>query len=329
MRTLIHSIAAGIVFAAADSASGPASGNADQANQDTPTTTTTTGNADSGATSATATLISIITDPKQIESIKDFIPDRKTFATPEEAVAALTDAAGKTSNFFGLPVAIAGMNPDNTLNTDAYKGALATLATVGARVKDAKGKALIGIRGIVMFPIPTVETFLAAGESGANFVAKVIEKEAALMAFRPLRDPATHEAFIRAVGEVPTTVDNYLTENARTGGGGDATFDALWKDLRDSLKVNYDALVRQLPTKAEVVKCIRSASYANETQPALESRGIFVKLANMVIKGAAKAQPTPLDTTGISDWLAGRDTLNLGTGKPTADDLAALDALDF
>jgi len=276
-----------------------------------------------------ATLIKVITDAKQIEAIKEHIPDRKTYATVAAAIDALNKASEATQSFYGLPLAIAGMKDDGSIDEAHYEGALATVATVGARVKLANGKAVVGIRGIVLFPIPTVETFLSAGEAGASFVAKVLEKEAALMAFRPLRDPATHEAFIRAAGDVPTTVETYLAENVRSGGGTDDTFDALWRDLRESLKVNYEALVRQLPTKGEVAKCMRSKSYAVETQPALESRGIFVRLAKMLIKGAKEAEPAPLDTTGVEAWLAGRDELNLGTGKPTADDLAALDALDF
>lgn len=285
--------------------------------------------------------LSILSDSKKVEAIKEAMESREVFPTLADALEKLGKAASQTENFYGLPIAVKGTvfdsegNPTEEIDESLYDGSMAALAYVGARVNkgDSKGT---GIKGIVVFPVPTVESFLAEGDNGQAWIRKVVEKEVGLVAFRTYRDAGTLLEFQNGVKASPGTVAEYVAEYQRSGGGVDTkTFDALWNGLRLSLKNDMPALAKLLPGKAEVAKSMRSASYAAANHPQLEAAGVFAKLANILIQAAASnkdsktGEAKPLDASAIQGWLDGRDELELATPKAEEKDFSILGSLNW
>lgn len=290
------------------------------------------------ATERTNQALAILSDEDKVGSIKKVLKAREVFPTLDLAIAKLQKAAEATENFYGLPYSITGLNPaTGEVDNSRYEGNKVVLAYVGGRVTTkAKGedKNLVGIKGIVIYPMPTLESIINS-EDGAKWIEKTAEKEIALVAFRNFREAATLFAFEQGVDKVASTVSALVADAERGGNGLDTdTFDALWKDTRDALKDNAPALAALLPGKAEVLKCIRSESYAKENEPDLEGRGIFVWLANVIIKAAEsnedkQGNADPLDPAAIKEWLEGRSTLEIKKADAKARDFSALDSMQL
>lgn len=222
---------------------------------------------------------------------------------------------------------------DPVVDSDAFAGMNVAVAVVGARVKnDATKKMESGIRAIVMFPIPPVSSFLES-DNGSDWIAKVIEKEAAHVAFRGLRNAETVEELVSEFDAMPRDVDGFVTESTRQGTASSETFDEIWPKVRIQIKQDAPLLAEHLPVKAEIVRAIRSKSAAMQIHAAFEQRGIFAWLASTVIEFAAAAvdektgEPAPLDTTIIEGWLAGRDSLDLARAEKAELTDDALDAI--
>lgn len=285
----------------------------------------------------------------QLDALKKALKDRQTFPDFTTAFAALTKAAESTENFFGLPIAIVGYDAENdTVDESIYEGANAVLAYVGARkIKFGSGKDAVernSIKSVVLFPIPTIESFLnATNEDGStnaaagDWLAKIIVKEASHVAFRNFRDANTVAELMNGAAAAPRSVDDYVTASNREGSGLDTeTFDALWNSFRNMLKKDQPVLSDLLPGKAEVLKAIRSSAYASskpELEP-LEAKGIFARIGQALVNGAKQNKDkdgtdAPLDSSAIEAWLAERDTLVLSVETPKAKDFGALDSLDW
>lgn len=276
------------------------------------------GAAPDAATVANGATLAPLTDETKVTAIKKaLVASRKTYANLADALAALTTADGATDHFYGLPVGIVGYDTtSDEVDSAIYEGMSAVLGWVGSKGDEAKGKAS-GVKAIVLYPMPTVESFLAS-DKGKEWIAKVAEKEVGLVAFRNFRDAATLEEFQAGIAKTPKTVDEYVAEHARGAAGVDTeTFDATWPGLRIYLKNKQPLLHKALPTKPEVIKAIRSAAYAVAEYPKLEEAGVFVRLAQTCI-GAAKSNvdektkvANPLPTDSIESWIANRDSVTI------------------
>ena len=198
----------------------------------------------------------------------------------------------------------------------------AMVAIVGARV-DNGAKKLNGIKGIVLLPIPTLESYMAS-DAGKAWLEKIAEKESAHVSFRPFRDAASVEEFLSGAERVPDSVDAFATESARAGGVNTETFDTVWKSLRTQLAKDKPQLAKLLPQKPEVIKAIRSKAHATEQYPELEGIRAFEWLANLVVGAAGD-----MDTSEIQKWLAGRDEFVFPTREQAAPDFSALAGLDL
>lgn len=335
-RSFIRSAFASTILFAVDSAAGNgAAVDAVDAPTDAPVVDETESTETETEVNPAHVAIPILTDSTKVEAISKAMRQREVFPTLAAAIAKLQKAAEDTDAFYGLPIAIKGANDDGSIDESIYEGAGAALAYVGARVDDNKGKKIPGVKGVVIFPIPTVDSFLAGGEAAINWIAKLVEKEAALVAFRGYRESASLAEFQNGVQSSPASVDEYVTEYSRSGSSLDTeTFDALWNGLRLSLKTQQPILSKLIPAKAEVLKAIRSSAYASAEYGPLEEKGIFAKLANILID-VAKNNTTkdgtsnPLPTKTLEDWLAGRDTLTLTKATADAPDYSALEALNW
>ena len=286
--------------------------------------------------------LDILKDEAKVDAIAKAMRSREIFATPAEALAKFSKAAADTDSFYGLPVSIKGLivgadgNP--TLDPVIYANCGVALAYVGERVTplggNEKSAKIVGIKAITIFPIPTIDQFIA-GEAGKAWVARQIEKECALVFFRPLRAAVTTSELTTAVDKGPATVADYLTEYSRSGSGLDTeTFDALWAGFRTALKAQQPVVSKLIPGKAEVIKCIRSKSYATSAFPELETAGMFTRIAELVMNTAkanlakdGTANPLPVDA--IENWVLGRDELNLALKDTSAPDYSVLAGLKF
>lgn len=204
----------------------------------------------------------------------------------------------------------------------------AALAVVGARVRDSKGTMQPGIRGIVLFPIPSAQALI---NEAFDWIEKIAEKEAAHVAFRGLRNSESVEEFEGEFNSMPRSVSDFVASHRATSTFDSEAFDAMWPTIRADLKANLPALAEWLPPKAETLRAIRSKAYAEQEHNELESRDLFVWLANSMIEAAAqwkdeKGEPAPIDASAIQGWVDGRDELDLSR-KTEEKDESKLDAL--
>lgn len=282
-------------------------------------------------------VMSILTDETKVEAIGKVLRSRQTFPTLAEAIAKLEAAAKDTDSFYGLPLGIKGQNPETgEVDESLYAGSIVVLSTVGARIDAGKGKKVSGLKAIVIYPMPTVESFLA-DDAGKAWIAKLAEKEADLVSKRAYRDAATLTEFVNGIDKAPGSVAEYIAESKRSGSALDTeTFDALWSGFRSGLKDDQPALNKLLPAKGEFLKCLRSKSYAesNDNTAPLEAKGIFAKLGLILIAGAQgnmtkDGTPAPLPTEAIEDWLANRETVEIRKVERADLDFSALDSINL
>jgi hypothetical protein len=251
---------------------------------------------------------------------------RRVYESYADAKAAFDAAAA-----IAKPLNLGAFEADPEAFADS-ENTLAAVAVVGSRDRNAAGKMESGIRAVVLFPMPTAAAFVAGAES---WIAKIVEKEAAHVAFRNLRNAESMEELAAAAQAMPTDVATYVAEHARGGEGLDTdAFDTVWNPLRKMLKEAMPELVDLLPQKGEVLKAIRSKSYAESEHNALEARGVFIYLGNMLVKAAEgwtdeKGESDPIDATAIKDWLAERDTLEIKKPVATEKDFSVLANLNL
>jgi len=291
---------------------------------------------ESGSTQDTApakaenAVLAPLYDEAKVKKIRGAMSERELFPTLAAALAKLEAVGTKieSADYFGIPVGIKGLDQETgEIDESIYTGQRAALAFVGSKTKEASG-----IKGIVIFPVPTVEQFMES-DNGKAFMDKIAAKECALVAFRSFRESSTLYEFMSGVNAAPANAAEYATESKR--GIDTDTFDLLWPGFRKSLGEKMEAIAALLPPKKQFLDALRSKAYAesNDDTKALEAKGLFVKLGQSIIKAGKAAQPEALDTSAIEEWIAQRETLILTRdgGKPK--DFSILDkmgdALDF
>ncbi len=297
------------------------------------------GNGGTGESTAPTgpTSLSILTDETKLESLGKVFASQRVLDTLELAMAHLESVAATTENFFGLPIAMTGLDDNGDPIPTVYEGVKVRVGTLAARIEVSKGKFKNGLKAVTVLPIPTIEQIMASPE-GPAFIGKIIAKELSHVAYRNIRDAATTADLESGMAKAPQSVEDYLAESKRAGSAADTeTFDALWKPLRASIKETLPALDKMLPNKVEVIKAIRSKSYAESEYPELENApkgSVFVKLANATIANALAnedkaGKPAPLDSTAITDWLESRDTVKLTKRGEQPVDYSAIGEIDF
>lgn len=286
----------------------------------------TEGTESAAPTPAPNRVLEALFDEAKVKAIKEVMKDREVFESLEAAGKKLEAAAGKTENFYGLPIGIKGTGEDGSVDESIYEGQRVALAYVGAKKEKATG-----IKAIVMYPVASIEQFLDSTE-GRDFLDKIAVKEMSLVAFRNFREASTLYEFVNGVNAAPANAAEYATESKR-GLDTDA-FDALWLGFKATVKDKMPAIHDLLPPKKMFLDALRSKAYAEseDNTKALEAKGLFVKFGQVLVSTGKtnkdeKGNPAPLDTSAIESWLEMRNELTLERdgGKPK--DFSVLDTI--
>ena len=276
---------------------------------------------------------------------------RKVFESTTDAIAALrgifaTEGFPQAFPVVGARIGLIDVTGEDSIppladwpeeyRTEGVKVAITFIGVRGIPDPQNPGKDVNGAKGFALYPLHPLDA-IQSDESGLDWLWKVAEKEASHVALRQLRNvnPALgSDALAQAAMEMPLTVSDYVEESTRESMDTTA-FDTLWKQFRKMLSESpaTAALVARLPSKAEVLKAIRSKSYAEEAYPELESMGSFKWMATTMaaiidqMRAAAIQEGTDfdLDSDEIKGWLATRDTKVFASAKKPEADLSSVD----
>ena len=301
------------------------------------TNTETTGVTGNDSTAAAVTPLAHVVDSKQIDALKKAIAnggtaDIRVVYSDYDAAAAAWEKASTLAASLGLavvsmPDSINAAGPDGaTIQINPFEGNRVAIAGLMERVT-VEGKEKNAVVGLVRFPMPTVEAF---AESASDWLEKIIEKEAAHVAFRRLRGSESLEELTANMAMVPTNAEDFAASYRAKGGVDTDAFDEMWPEFRQMLLAQYPALDGGvLPPKAEVIKCIRDAQYARETQELLESKQLFKFIATQMVALAPSwadkdGNENAIDASAISAWIESRDTPIYSIRTIDPDKLASL-----
>ena len=257
------------------------------------------------------------------------IDSRRTFKTVDAALAYIGEI-GEYVGFGDLQQAIVGAIADDdgnvTLDPAIYDESMEiAVAIVSEKVAGAKMKPIAP----AVYPTPSTDAVLATDE-GKAWVAKLVEKEANLVAMRALRKSDNIE---ESAAAMPTTIASYITPSREAATGILATYEAVWKDIKQLMAKKSRAWAIANFSKKELRRALESASYASGTYPKVEKGGgessLFVFAIGL---GQLLAKKAELDPAFFDNALAKRNehVINIDDedGELTLDDLLAEAAAD-
>jgi hypothetical protein len=247
------------------------------------------------------------------KTVNDDMAQRRTFRDTTSALAYIQKCSTELVDFDPekIPFIVHGFGPDEsgnlafdpTVYPDGYDVMVATLSEKGT--KEAKGK----VSAIVITPVPSLDTFLAT-EGGKEWVARIIEKEANLVAVRPIRNKA--DMLVKA-DEMPKTAAEFIAGGREGTSGLMEAFESLFKRIKDGMAKQHAIWSKANLPKAELKKAFSSASYAGDYYPALENRGegkdsLFVVALKV---GKIMAVKEGLDPAIFDKWLSTRENFDI------------------
>lgn len=257
------------------------------------------------------------------------IDSRRTFKTVDEALAYIGEI-GEYVGFGDLQQAIVGAIADDdgnvTLDPAIYDDSMEiAVAIVSEKVAGAKMKPI----ALAVYPTPSTDAVLATDE-GKAWIAKLVEKEANLVAMRALRKSDNIE---ESAAAMPTTIASYITPSREAATGILATYEAVWKDIKALMAKKSRAWAIANFSKKELRRALESASYASGTYPKVEKGGgessLFVFAIGL---GQLLAKKAGLDPAFFDNALAKRNehVINIDDedGELTLDDLLAEAAVE-
>ena len=276
---------------------------------------------ESQATAATESVSVVLGAKKSIAAVKEVLGgQRKTFKSFDDAIAKVS-AIGEKLTELGdstqLPVIAAGvgdLSKVESMDDERLAWAKGEYA-VGVGFLGLKRPASEGgmaIRGIVIFPVPTVEQYINS-DAGNDWLTKIATKETAHVAFRALRNvdaSAGVEALYQTAMRIPKSADEFAEEQ-RASGLDTGAFDQVWAGLRKEVIKAFPALKESLPAKGEVINCIRSKSYAEAEYPDLESQDIFLFLGKAAHQFAQALEDDEVDAGELESWIESRGAINI------------------
>lgn len=220
------------------------------------------------------------------------------------------------------------------------EGVMVCVTFIGTRDAEHDGKKANGARGFAVYPLHPIDA-IRGDESGEDWLWKVVEKESSHVALRGLRNVASGlgtDALSDAAKGMPLTVADYVEESTRESLDTSA-FDGIWKQFRKMLAESpaTAALVSRLPSKADVLKAIRSEAYAKAEYEDLEAMGAFRFIGEnmaaivdaMRAAAVANGDEFEYDSSEIRGWLTNRATKVFATARKVEADLSTVDFAAF
>lgn len=264
--------------------------------------------------------------------------DLAYFLTAESAFAYLMKASTEYADFNTVPMVTnrceivedpetgnLSLSLDEAAYTDSTRIAV-KLLTKRAYKTDENGKQVSAgsvPTCIVVSPQPTLDSIIS-NPAARDWLQKIVDKELTHVMVRPLRDAENPEAM---AGDIPATLEAFITTSR---GGGDSmldTFNAYWQD---TLKVFADAIPQLAKLgikKGDLRKAFESKGFASAYFSQLESYGptqvsVFALMLESMIE---TAQGEGADVTLLQTWLDQRDEMKLDSAPAEAEiDLSKL-----
>lgn len=243
-------------------------------------------------------------EPKTVLS---HMKSRATFGNADEALAYLNRMSEECTDFAEYPGLTVGLTEDGAFDPDVYTDAmLVTVARLTEKGDKATGKPT-RVLAIVVYPTPKLDAVLA-DETGRQWVAALIEKEANLVAMRALR---RDDDLASGVDAMPKTLADYWTPATSGGSSLLATYNELWQAVRDATGAKIPALKQAGLSKKQFRFALESASFATDSYPRLESRknkaGVEYSAFEYALHiGIALAKEEGLDPAFFEKALEGR-----------------------
>lgn len=204
------------------------------------------------------------------KTVIDDMPNRSIFNTTDEATAFLQRAQTEYSDFDSYPVVPVGILEDGTFDPEIYTDAMRP--TVSILTQRGEGAKSSTVKAIVIYPQPTLESLLDAGDSATNWLRGIIEKELNHVAVRSLRKAEDADAMADALDSIPTTIGEFIASNRETSSGILETFNQLWQIIKKGMGTKYKSFALANLSKKELRKAMESASYAETVYQRLENR---------------------------------------------------------
>lgn len=212
------------------------------------------------------------TESKAKTALEDMAA-RKLFDTGASAIAYLAACQTDFADFGNYPIAAPGLSEDEEGNLvfdpEIYNESMQiAVATLKERGEGANSST---IKAIVIFPSPKPEALIAT-DSGLDWIAGLVAKEANHVAVRNLRKATNVDEINDAIGQMPTTLEAYTTSAKESTGGILEVYNDLWQTIKKGIASKSKPFALANLSKKELRKAMESASYAAAVYPTLENR---------------------------------------------------------
>ena len=204
------------------------------------------------------------------KTVIDDMPSRSIFNSAEEATAFLQRAQTDFVDFNSYPVVPVGITESGEFDPEIYTDEMRP--TVSVLTQRGEGPGSSTVKAIVIYPQPTLDALLNAGDAATAWLRGIIEKELNHVAVRALRKAEDAEAMGDALDSIPTTIGEFIASNRETSSGILETYNTLWQILKKGMGTKYKAFALANLSKKELRKAMESASYAETVYQRLENR---------------------------------------------------------
>lgn len=205
------------------------------------------------------------------KTVIDDMPSRSIFDSAEAATAFLQRAQTEFTDFNSYPVIPVGITETGEFDPAIYTADMRpTVSLLTQRPTTPGGSSTV--KAIVIYPQPTLDAILGAGDAATAWLRGIIEKELNHVAVRSLRKAEDADAMADALDSIPTTIGEFIASNRETSSGILETYNTLWQIIKKGMGSKYKSFALANLSKKELRKAMESASYAETVYQRLENR---------------------------------------------------------
>lgn len=205
------------------------------------------------------------------KTVLEDMDSRKIFNTVDEATTYLAKCQEDFADFESYPAVTIGFTDSGEFDPEVYNDTMQVAVVKLTEKGSAKEGRESQVKAIVIYPSPNPAAVIA-DPAASDWLAGIIAKEANLVAMRPLRKASTHDELSEAMGQMPTSIAEYITSQRETSSGILETYNSLWQLIKKAIGDRYKSFALANLSKKELRKAMESASYAATVYPNLETR---------------------------------------------------------